>query len=240
MKRILFLGIALVLCGLVAYAVAYDRPLLVDFASEPAPEAVPVTQIRIALYDWTENLEVKNAIHQYNKSNPDHIEIIIMNLSTDVYGDTLNMLMTSGQGPDVFSVDNGWLATYVEKGYLAELSSFLNPGDLDRFPVWARDFADSSLYKGGIYFMPSSIETVRLIYNKQLFRNAGLDPEQPPVTFADMERFAGKISQAGVGVNKYGFASRRETASIVCRRDLRCRVPTAGLIFIITVPAVMI
>ncbi|WP_379145818.1 ABC transporter substrate-binding protein [Paenibacillus sp. sgz500992] len=205
MKRILFLGIALVLCGLVAYAVAYDRPLLVDFASEPAPEAVPVTQIRIALYDWTENLEVKNAIHQYNKSNPDHIEIIIMNLSTDVYGDTLNMLMTSGQGPDVFSVDNGWLATYVEKGYLAELSSFLNPGDLDRFPVWARDFADSSLYKGGIYFMPSSIETVRLIYNKQLFRNAGLDPEQPPVTFADMERFAGKISQAGVGVNKYGF-----------------------------------
>lgn len=53
--------------------------------------------------------------------------------------------------------------------------------------------------------MPSSIETVRLIYNKQLFRNAGLDPEQPPVTFADMERFAGKISQAGVGVNKYGF-----------------------------------
>lgn len=205
MKRILFLGIALVLCGLVAYAIAYDRPLLVDFASEPAPEAVPVTQIRIALYDWTENLEVKNAIHQYNKSNPDHIEIIIMNLSTDVYGDTLNMLMTSGQGPDVFSVDNGWLATYVEKGYLAELSSFLNPGDLDRFPVWARDFADSSLYKGGIYFMPSSIETVRLIYNKQLFRNAGLDPEQSPVTFADMERFAGKISQAGVGVNKYGF-----------------------------------
>ncbi|MEK8210852.1 ABC transporter substrate-binding protein [Paenibacillus sp. FSL L8-0463] len=205
MKRILFLGITLVLCGLVAYAIAYDRPLLVDFASEPASEAVPVTQIRIALYDWTENLEVKNAIHQYNKSNPDHIEIIIMNLSTDVYGDTLNMLMTSGQGPDVFSVDNGWLATYVEKGYLAELSSFLNTGDLDRFPVWARDFADSSLYKGGIYFMPSSIETVRLIYNKQLFRNAGLDPEQPPVTFADMERFAGKISQAGVGVNKYGF-----------------------------------
>lgn len=205
MKRILFLGITLVLCGLVAYAIAYDRPLLVDFASGPASEAVPVTQIRIALYDWTENLEVKNAIHQYNKSNPDHIEIIIMNLSTDVYGDTLNMLMTSGQGPDVFSVDNGWLATYVEKGYLAELSSFLNPGDVDRFPVWARDFADSSLYKGGIYFMPSSIETVRLIYNKQLFRNAGLDPEQPPVTFADMERFAGKISQAGVGVNKYGF-----------------------------------
>lgn len=205
MRRILLLGIALALCGLVGYAIVYDRPLLVDFTSEPVPEKAPGTVITIALYDWTENLEVKNAINQYNKSNPDHIEISIMNLSTDVYNDTLNMLMTSGQGPDVFSVDNAWLATYVSKGYLAELSSFLSPEYMNRFPDWARDFADSSLFKGGVYFMPSSIETVRLIYNKQLFRNANLDPEQPPVTFAEMERIAGKISQAGVGVNKYGF-----------------------------------
>lgn len=206
MRRILFLGIALVLCGLAGYAIVYDRPLLVDFTSdEPVPEKAPGTEITIALYDWTENLEVKNAINQYNKSNPDHIKISIMNLSTDVYDDTLNMLMTSGRGPDVFSVDNAWLATYVNKGYLAELSSFLSPAYVDRFPEWAREFADSSLFKRGIYFMPSSIETVRLIYNKQLFRNAGLDPEQPPVTFADMGRAAGRISQAGVGVNKYGF-----------------------------------
>ncbi|WP_082452089.1 ABC transporter substrate-binding protein [Paenibacillus ihuae] len=206
MKRILVFSMAVLLCGLVVYAIAYDRPLLVDFAPEPVPEAQPRTQIRIALYDWTENLEVKNAINQYNKTNPDGIEISIMNISTDVYDDTLNMLMTSGQGPDVFSVDNAWLATYVNKGYLANLSSALTPGDMNRFPDWARAYAESSLFKGGIYFMPSSIETVRLIYNKQLFRIAGLDPELPPATFADMKSAAGKISQAGVGVNKYGFA----------------------------------
>lgn len=206
MKRLLFYIFGLLLCGLIVYAIAYDRPLLVEFNSEPVPEGAPPVQVRIALYDWTENLEVKNAIRQFNQSNPDHIEIVMMNLSTDAYDDRLNMLMTSGQGPDVFSVDNSWLATYVNKGYLANLNSYLDPADLNRFPKWARDYARSSLFKGGIYFLPSSIETVRLIYNKQLFQSAGLDAEHPPVTFAEVKQAAAKISRAGVGVNKYGFA----------------------------------
>lgn len=206
MRRILFFSIAVFVCGLVVYTTVYNRPLLVDFAPEPVPDMLPRTQIRIALYDWTENLEVKNAINQYNKTNPDGIEISIMDISTDVYDDTLNMLMTSGQGPDVFSVDNAWLATYVNKGYLVDLTSVLAAEELDRYPDWARTYAASSLFNGGMYFIPSSIETVRLIYNKQLFRAAGLDPEQPPVTFEDMKQAAAQISQAGEGVNKYGFA----------------------------------
>lgn len=58
----------------------------------------------------------------------------------------------------------------------------------------------------GIYFMPSSVDTVRLLYNKQLFRDAGLDPEPPPLTFEAVKEVAARISQAGEGVNKYGFA----------------------------------
>lgn len=206
MKRFLFYILALLLCGTAAYAIAYDRPLLVDFRPDPAEAPVQPIGIKIALYDWTENLEVKNAISQYNKTNPDHIEINVMDIAADVYDDTLNMLMTSGQGPDVFSVDNTWLATYVNKGYLANLSAELNTADLSRFPAWARNYAHSSLFRGGIYFMPSSVDTVRLLYNKQLFRDAGLDPEPPPLTFEAVKEAAARISQAGEGVNKYGFA----------------------------------
>ncbi|WP_151735546.1 ABC transporter substrate-binding protein [Paenibacillus tengchongensis] len=206
MKRILFLITGLLALGTLLYAIAYDTPLLVEFKPKPAPAEPAKREVRIALYDWTENLEVKNAINSYNKTNPDGIEISIMNLSTDAYDDTLNMLMTSGQGPDVFSVDNAWLATYVNKGFLADLSGALRSSSPDRFPEWAREYASSSLFKGGIYFMPSSIETVRLIYNKALFRSAGLDPERPPLTFGEMEEAAERISRAGVGVNKYGFA----------------------------------
>ncbi|WP_339312344.1 extracellular solute-binding protein [Paenibacillus sp. FSL M7-0896] len=207
MKRLLFYLIAILGCGLAIYTFVYDSPLLPDLTpGEKALPAAQTTRVRVALSDWTENLEVKNAISHYNKTNPDQIEIVVMNLATDAYDDTLNMLMTSGQGPDVFSVDNAWLATYVNKGYLANLSADLDAGWLLRFPVWARKYASGSLFKGGIYFMPSSIDTVRLIYNKQLFRTAGLDPEQPPLTFAALEQAALQISRAGALVNKYGFA----------------------------------
>ncbi|NQX46853.1 extracellular solute-binding protein [Paenibacillus tritici] len=206
MKRFLFYLIALLGCGLAIYTMVYDRPLLPDFTPEqPAGVPVQTTRVKIALYDWTENLEVKNAISQFNRTNPDQIEIEVMDIAADVYDDTLNMLMTSGRGPDVFSVDNAWLATYVNKGYLANLAAELEPGYLERFPSWARDYASGSLFKGGIYFLPSSIDTVRLVYNKQLFRSAGLDPEQPPLTFGAVKKAALQISKAGVGVNKYGF-----------------------------------
>lgn len=206
MKRILITVVTLLICGVVVYAVAYNRPLLVDFNSKPALEGIPKTQIKVALYDWTENLEVRNAIDQYNLTNPDHIEIVIMNLSTDIYNDTLNMLMTSGQGPDVFSADNTWLATYVFKNYLADLSPYVDAKYLSRFPSWAINYAGSSLFKKGIYFLPSSVETVRFIYNKDLFRSVGLDPQDSPHTFAEVMSAAARISRAGLGVNKYGFA----------------------------------
>ncbi|MBT2288999.1 extracellular solute-binding protein [Paenibacillus albidus] len=205
MKRMLAVLCALLICGWVVYIAVYDRPPG-KFDSGPADEISPKTQIKVALHDWTQNLEVKNAIERYNQTNPDQIEILIMDISTDVYNDTLNMLITSGQGPDVFSVDNEWLATYVNKDYLANLSPYLEPAELSRFPEWAVDLADRSLFKGGIYFLPASVETLRFIYNKDLFRSAGLDPEHPPVTFAEMKDAAARISEAGVGVNKHGFA----------------------------------
>ncbi|ASA25206.1 ABC transporter substrate-binding protein [Paenibacillus donghaensis] len=206
MKRIWTLIFILCMGGLAGYALLYERPLTTDYASISEDGSAPRTQIKVALYNWTENLEVKNAIQQYNRTNADHIEIVIMNISTDAYNDTLNMLMTAGQGPDVFSVDNAWLATYVNKNYLADLSGSLDNAFLSRFPQWAVRYAAHPLFKGGLYFLPSSVETVRFIYNKQLFRSAGLDPEQPPADYAELERAARRISEAGFGVNRYGFA----------------------------------
>lgn len=110
MKRLLFYFIAVLGCGLAIYTLGYNRPLLPDLT--PDEEAVPAeqtTRVRVALSDWTENLEVKNAISHYNKTNPDQIEIVPMNLATDAYDDTLNMLMTSGRGRMCsVSITPGW------------------------------------------------------------------------------------------------------------------------------------
>lgn len=46
----------------------------------------------------------------------------------------------------------------------------------------------------GTYYVPWNTTTTMMIYNKALFKEAGLDPEKPPVTFAEYLEDAKKIS----------------------------------------------
>ncbi|MED4957941.1 extracellular solute-binding protein [Paenibacillus macerans] len=182
-----------------------DRSSLIERGEEGeiAPAKI---QVKIALNDWADNLEVRNAIRRYNETNPDGTEIVIMDIPAEAYNDTLNMLLTSGKGPDVFVADRIWLASYVNKNDLENLKPYLSQSEIRRYPQWSLDYAQSSLFKGGIYFLPTSVETLRLIYRKDLFKNAGLDPDRPPATLAELKTAAEQITATGGGVRKYGFA----------------------------------
>lgn len=46
----------------------------------------------------------------------------------------------------------------------------------------------------GTYYVPWNATTTMMIYNKELFKEAGLDPEKPPVTFDEFLEYAKKIS----------------------------------------------
>lgn len=52
--------------------------------------------------------------------------------------------------------------------------------------------------KGNMLSFPFNSSTPILYYNKDLFKKAGLDPNTPPKTFADVESYARKLQAAGV------------------------------------------
>jgi sn-glycerol 3-phosphate transport system substrate-binding protein len=52
--------------------------------------------------------------------------------------------------------------------------------------------------KGNMLSFPFNSSTPILYYNKDLFKKAGLDPEAPPKTFADVETYAKKLQVVGV------------------------------------------
>ena len=49
--------------------------------------------------------------------------------------------------------------------------------------------------EGKQYSMPFNTSTPLLYYNKDMFREAGLDPEKPPRTFAEFEEYATKLTK---------------------------------------------
>src|SRR5690606_2198913 len=50
---------------------------------------------------------------------------------------------------------------------------------------------------GNMLSMPFNSSTPILYYNKTVFEKAGLDPEQPPKTWAEVEEFSRKIMESG-------------------------------------------
>ena len=76
----------------------------------------------------------------------------------------------------------------------------------------------SMTYKGKLIGMPFNASTILLYYNKDAFREAGLDPERPPRTLAELADYAGKLvtyASDGKTVVQYGFAGVPTTYELV-------------------------
>ncbi|WP_336278913.1 sn-glycerol-3-phosphate ABC transporter substrate-binding protein UgpB [Bartonella sp. CB175] len=71
---------------------------------------------------------------------------------------------------------------------------------IDYLPA-VRDYYSDS--QGQMWSLPFNASTPILFYNKNIFKKAGLDPEQPPKTWQDIEKFSKKILETGAA--KCGF-----------------------------------
>ena len=65
----------------------------------------------------------------------------------------------------------------------------------------------SVTWDGKLYGVPTNNETMALIWNKQIFADAGLDPESPPATWDDLVAYSKQIKDK-TGKNGYGLVAR--------------------------------
>lgn len=149
--------------------------------------------------------DIEAAIMNYNENYSDGYVVELIKIPTDRYNDTINMLLSSGEGPDVFEAQYEWLHSYILINWLYDLKDNIDDDFLNLFPKWAIELAYDSKFNNHLYSFPSTQSTFRLIYNKDLFRKAGLNPDRPPETLDDLMSYAEKITEVGRGFGKYGF-----------------------------------
>ena len=58
-------------------------------------------------------------------------------------------------------------------------------------------------YDGRLYGVPLYADVSALFYNKDLFEKAGLDPNKPPTSLAEIREYADKITALGGDVKGY-------------------------------------
>ncbi len=102
--------------------------------------------------------------------------------------------IAGGSPPDLLGFREAILAQYVENRALLCLDPYMDKAGMRR-----EDFIDvyieQGTYKGKVYALPTTPATIALHWNKDLFKEAGLDPEQPPRTIAELDAMAERLTK---------------------------------------------
>jgi multiple sugar transport system substrate-binding protein len=138
-------------------------------------------------------------IDLWNSTHPDKIELttipdnqMVTKVATGVQ---------AGEVPDLVSFDLIYMPDFMKAGFLVDLTSDLkaNPN----YASVAQAYKDIATFEGKIYGAGFTPDVSILVWNKDLFKKAGLDPEKPPSTIGEIHEDAKKIRALGPDV--YGF-----------------------------------
>ncbi|MBI3734860.1 MAG: ABC transporter substrate-binding protein [Chloroflexi bacterium] len=122
------------------------------------------------------------------------------------YDDSLNKLKAGLQSKDVPAIVQMFdLATQVliDLKAVAPMQDFIDADKYDLKDYEANVLAYYSV-GGKLYGMPFNTSNPILYYNKDMFKAAGLDPNNPPRTYADVLAAAKKLTKPGDKI--YGFS----------------------------------
>ena len=97
-----------------------------------------------------------------------------------------------------------WVPEFSAKGMLKPIN--LADFGLSEDMFW-EGALQSVTWEGQLYGIPTNNETMALIWNKAIFAEAGLNPEEPPATWDDLVSYSNQIKQS-TGKSGYGLVAR--------------------------------
>ena len=166
---------------------------------------VPGTAFAETLSLWaraSSSTAAQHMIDLWNTSHEDKIE-----LTTIPDNQMVTKLATSvqaGDVPDLISFDLIFMPDFMKAGFLTDLTAELT-ADPNQAKV-AKAFRDLATYDGKLYGTGFTPDVSILLYNKDLFAKAGLDPEKPPKTIGELTAYAKQIKDKVPDAYGYYFS----------------------------------
>ncbi|WP_435212840.1 ABC transporter substrate-binding protein [Streptomyces sp. bgisy034] len=140
-------------------------------------------------------------IASFEKANPD-IDVVAHDAFPCQDPKTFDAKLAGGQMEDVFYTYFTDARHVVDINQAADLTSYVK--ELKSYGTIQQQLRDIYTVDGKIYGIPRTGYSMGLIYNKELFEKAGLDPEKPPATWDELRAAAKRI--AGLGGGTVGYA----------------------------------
>ncbi|HYK99433.1 MAG TPA: ABC transporter substrate-binding protein [Candidatus Acidoferrales bacterium] len=176
-------------------------------ALAPAKNVTPAAQIT-----WWHAMSGVNGdalnkiVDGFNKSQTAiHVNAVFQGTYDDLLS-KLNTALASNTAPALVQVYDIGQAYMRDSGAIVPMQAFI---DRDKFDVSDFEPAVINYYKfqDQLQSMPWNASSAILLYNKDAFKAAGLDPEKPPLTFSEITDAAKKLTKkdASGATIQYGF-----------------------------------
>ena len=146
--------------------------------------------------------QAKLLVEAYNDSHENQVELTVV--PNDDYVAKVGAAAGSDSLPDLFAADIVYTPNWTEQGLFQDITSQID--GLDFKDSINQGHLDAGTYDDKEYILPFVLDLSMLFWNKELFAEAGLDPEKAPAT---LEEFAAdaKAIQALDKPGVYGTAT---------------------------------
>ncbi|SFL19964.1 ABC transporter substrate-binding protein [Halanaerobium salsuginis] len=157
------------------------------------------------------NLEVvNNLVDKFNQTHPD---VQVKAQYTGSYNDTLTKTQAAvqtGTAPNIIQIYEIGTQVMLDSGIIMPIEDLGKKVAQDTTFDWNKFLTPVANYYtvgGKLNSMPFNSSTPILYYNRDAFKEAGLDPNRPPKTFAELKDYARKltIKNEDGTVERYGF-----------------------------------
>jgi ABC-type glycerol-3-phosphate transport system substrate-binding protein len=159
--------------------------------------APPAAQNPVAHKEWVQDVAA------FEKANPKITVQSIYNYPCEVPA-TFTAMLRAGTEPDVFYTYFTDLPQVLLAGQAADITSYVNSKTVPTLKDIVPSAMKAVTAGTTLYGLPTVNYTQGLIYNRALFSQAGLNPNDPPATWAQVETDAAKIAKLGHGIEGWG------------------------------------
>lgn len=179
--------------------VVLGLPAVLLLAFGPRGEVdIPAERTVVRYWEkWTgvEALAMQRIVDEFNATVGAERNIWVDYNSVSNIDQRLKIATAGGDPPDLAGLYDYAVPQFAELGALTPLDRCVDTSQSINLnairPVWI----EICTHDGRLYALPSAPYTIGLYYNKRLFREAGLDPNRPPRTIAELDEYSAQLTR---------------------------------------------
>jgi multiple sugar transport system substrate-binding protein len=200
---------------------ACAAPVGAPAATSGGESAAPSGEVKTIAY-WTFWADRWGEFQQkivdgYNAENKDGIQVEMLIVP---WGDLATKLLTAvsaGNPPDFSIINRSEVVEWAVREGVLPLDDHIAASNEVKADDWFPVAWGECVWQGKTYAQPFESGTYAAWYNKQLFEQAGLDGSKSPVTWADVDAAAEKLTQGNAtdGYTTIGFIPWQSRADLL-------------------------